>query len=60
MPGTLIIVSYLVAGGVLLWFGAETFVRSSSALALRMGLTPLVIGLTIVAFGTSAPERGSA
>lgn len=58
MPGTLIIVSYLVAGGVLLWFGAETFVRSSSALALRMGLTPLVIGLTIVAFGTSAPELG--
>ena len=58
MPGTLITVYYLIAGSVLLWFGAETFVRGSSALALRMGLTPLVIGLTVVAFGTSAPELG--
>jgi cation:H+ antiporter len=58
VPGTLITVYYLIAGSVLLWFGAETFVRSSSALALRMGLTPLVIGLTVVAFGTSAPELG--
>ncbi len=58
MPGTLITVYNLVAGGVLLWFGAETFVRSSSALAIRMGLTPLVVGLTIVAFGTSSPELG--
>lgn len=58
MPGTLITVYYLIAGSILLWFGAETFVRSSSALALRMGLTPLVIGLTVVAFGTSAPELG--
>ncbi|MCL7978926.1 MAG: calcium/sodium antiporter [marine benthic group bacterium] len=58
MPGALITVYNLVAGGVLLWFGAETFVRSSSALAIRMGLTPLVVGLTVVAFGTSAPELG--
>ncbi|MEJ2483033.1 MAG: calcium/sodium antiporter [Gemmatimonadota bacterium] len=58
MPGELITVNYLIAGSVLLWFGAETFVRSSSALALRMGLTPLMIGLTVVAFGTSAPELG--
>ncbi|MCL7969989.1 MAG: calcium/sodium antiporter [marine benthic group bacterium] len=58
MPGTLITVYNLIAGGVLLWFGAETFVRSSSALAIRMGLTPLVVGLTVVAFGTSAPELG--
>jgi cation:H+ antiporter len=49
---------YLLAGSVLLWFGAETFVRCSSALALRLGLTPLVVGLTVVAFGTSAPELG--
>ncbi|MCL7965784.1 MAG: calcium/sodium antiporter [marine benthic group bacterium] len=58
MPGALITAYNLVAGGVLLWFGAETFVRSSSALAIRMGLTPLVVGLTVVAFGTSAPELG--
>ena len=58
MPGTLITIYYLVAGGVLLWFGAEIFVRSSSALAIRMGLTPLVVGLTVVAFGTSSPELG--
>ncbi len=51
-------VLYLIAGSVLLWFGAETFVRCSAALALRMGLTPLAVGLTVVAFGTSAPELG--
>lgn len=49
---------YLIAGSVLLWFGAETFVRCSAALALRMGLTPLAVGLTVVAFGTSMPELG--
>tara|TARA_R110001592_G_scaffold9428_1_gene50163 strand:+ start:142 stop:1035 length:894 start_codon:yes stop_codon:yes gene_type:complete len=36
--------------------GAESLVRGSSALALRLGITPLVIGLTVVAFGTSSPE----
>lgn len=49
---------YLIAGSVLLWFGAETFVRCSAAFALRMGLAPLAVGLTVVAFGTSAPELG--
>ncbi|WP_290650522.1 calcium/sodium antiporter [Aquisalimonas sp.] len=46
----------LVAGLTLLYFGAEWLVRGASALGLRLGLTPLVIGLTVVAFGTSAPE----
>jgi len=41
---------------VLLYFSAEFFVASSSRLAIRMGLTPLIVGLTIVAYGTSAPE----
>lgn len=41
---------------VLLFVGAEGLVRGSAALALRAGLSPLVIGLTIVAFGTSSPE----
>lgn len=40
----------------MLFIGAEGLVRGSSALALKMGITPLVIGLTVVAFGTSMPE----
>ncbi len=45
------------AGGfVLLYFGGEVLVRGASSLALRMRVSPLVIGLTVVAFGTSAPE----
>lgn len=36
--------------------GAEGLVRGSSSVALRMGVTPLVVGLTIVAFGTGSPE----
>lgn len=40
-----------------LFIGAEGLVRGSASLARRMGLTPLVIGLTIVAFGNSMPER---
>lgn len=39
-----------------LYIGAEWLVRGSSALAARAHITPLVIGLTVVAFGTSAPE----
>lgn len=46
----------LLIGLAVLTFGAELLVRGSAALALRLGLTPLVIGLTVVAFGTSAPE----
>ena len=47
---------YLVIGLVGLYYGAEWLVGGSSKLALRLGVTPLVIGLTVVAFGTSAPE----
>ncbi len=47
---------YLLFGLVLLYFGAEGLVRGSSSLALRLGLSPLVVGLTVVAFGTSSPE----
>ena len=46
----------LVAGLAILTFGADVLVRAASALALAMRISPLVIGLTIVAFGTSAPE----
>lgn len=46
----------LLAGGLFLYFGAEGLIRGSSSVAIRRGITPLVVGLTIVAFGTSAPE----
>lgn len=46
----------VIAGLVLLTAGAEGLVRSGSSLALRLGVTPLVVGLTIVALGTSSPE----
>lgn len=46
----------LIVGLAVLTFGAELLVRGAAALALRLGLTPLVVGLTVVAFGTSAPE----
>ncbi len=48
--------TFILLGLVLLYFGGEGLVKGSSALALRLGLTPLVVGLTVVAFGTSAPE----
>lgn len=47
---------FLGLGLVLLVAGAELLVRGASRLALRFGISPLVIGLTVVAFGTSAPE----
>lgn len=50
------IILYLVFGLILLVLGGEGLVRGSSALAARFGVTPLLIGLTIVAFGTSSPE----
>ncbi|MEZ5491355.1 MAG: calcium/sodium antiporter [Gammaproteobacteria bacterium] len=46
----------VVLGFVGLIWGADKFVFGSSALARNMGVSPLMIGLTIVAFGTSAPE----
>lgn len=46
----------LLAGLVALYYGAEWLVRGGAALALRLGVTPLLAGLTVVAFGTSAPE----
>ncbi|HMO03539.1 MAG TPA: calcium/sodium antiporter [Kiritimatiellia bacterium] len=52
----MILAGMLAAGLVLLYFGADWLVRGSSRLALRAGVAPLVVGLTIVAFGTSAPE----
>lgn len=43
-------------GFVLLYYGADWLVKGSSSLARSLGVTPIVIGLTVVAFGTSTPE----
>jgi cation:H+ antiporter len=45
-----------ILGLVVLIVGAELFVRGASRLASLVGISPLIIGLTVVAFGTSAPE----
>jgi len=50
------IILYLMGGVILLFIGAEGLIRGSSNLAIKIGITPLVVGLTVVAFGTSAPE----
>ena len=47
---------YLVGGLIMLFIGAEGLIRGSSNLAIKIGITPLVVGLTVVAFGTSTPE----
>ena len=49
-----VVLMVLGLGGLLV--GAELLVRGASRLAASAGLSPLVIGLTVVAFGTSAPE----
>jgi len=43
-------------GSLILYYGAEWLVKGASSFARSAGLSPVVIGLTIVAFGTSAPE----
>jgi cation:H+ antiporter len=47
---------FCAIGFVMLYYGAEWLVKGSSSLARSLGITPVVIGLTVVAFGTSAPE----
>jgi cation:H+ antiporter len=46
----------VIAGLVLLIWGADRFVHGAAATARNMGIAPLLIGLTVVAFATSAPE----
>lgn len=50
------IILYLIGGLIMLFIGAEGLIRGSSTLAIKIGITPLIVGLTVVAFGTSAPE----
>tara|TARA_Y100001970_G_C14077562_1_gene772877 strand:- start:66 stop:1016 length:951 start_codon:yes stop_codon:yes gene_type:complete len=52
----LIPIALLLIGLVILIVGAETMVRGSASMAKKWGLSGIVIGLTVVAFGTSAPE----
>ena len=47
---------FCVFGFAMLYYGAGWLVKGSSSLARSLGITPLVVGLTVVAFGTSAPE----
>lgn len=47
---------FIIFGIVILYFGAEGMVLGGSRIALRLGMTPLVVGLTVVAFSTSTPE----
>lgn len=49
-------VGWLVIGCVLLYFGAEWLIKGAAGLAAGFGIKPLVIGLTVVAYGTSMPE----
>jgi len=46
----------LIGGFVLLLFGAEYLVRGAVALARKLNISPMIIGMTIVAYGTTAPE----
>ena len=55
---TMTAIAFLQAGGglVLLFIGGEVLLRGAVGLSLRFGLSPLLIGLTVVAFATSMPE----
>lgn len=54
--GNQMVVLYFILGLGSLIVGADVLIRGASRLALTFGIAPLVIGLTVVAFGTSAPE----
>ena len=49
------IIAIIFGLGLLVW-GAERFVHGAAAIAKNLGVSPLIIGLTIVGIGTSAPE----
>ncbi len=52
-------IGFVAAGLVLLTLGGSLLVRGATQLAQSAGISPLIIGLTVVAFGTSAPEMGA-
>ncbi len=53
---TLSVALFLILGLVIMIWGADLLVRGASRLATAVGISPLVVGLTVVAFGTSSPE----
>jgi cation:H+ antiporter len=56
MPELLLIAIYITGGLVMLYFGADWLVNGAITLSLYFGLSPLIVGLTVVALGTSVPE----
>ena len=56
MPELLMIAIYIIGGLILLYFGANWLVQGAITLSLHLGLSPLIVGLTVVALGTSLPE----
>ena len=49
------IILFFLGSGLLYW-GADTLVKGSSRIAINIGIRPLIVGLTVIAMGTSAPE----
>lgn len=56
LPDMLTQVLWILLSFGVLFVGAEALVRGGASMAVRLGLTPLVVGLTVVAYGTSMPE----
>jgi cation:H+ antiporter len=56
MAAMLVPVLLIALSCLILFAGAELLVRGGASIALKLGLTPLVVGLTVVAYGTSSPE----
>jgi len=52
----LLTILFLIIGIAILIYGADTMVKGSASIAKKLGISTIVIGLTVVAFGTSAPE----
>ena len=52
----LVYILYVIGSLVVLYFGANALVKGAASLAERLGVSALVVGLTVVAFGTSTPE----
>lgn len=56
MAATAIDVLMFAGGLAILLIGGEALVRGSAAIAARLGISPLIVGITVVGFGTSTPE----
>jgi len=56
LPTSIIVLIQIIAGFLLLFYGGDWLVDGGVALARKFNISPIVIGMTIVAFGTSAPE----